>query len=134
LAVEFNLPARMPSLATLTSMGYPDFRKKFEEKGIVITDYFIFEEFSKYKTENVTEFWTEYIKNLKPGVTEIYVHASTDGDEIRSITGSAAKRVKELEFFTHPDTKKLLEKEGVILIGYRPLLNLQRGGKTNKTK
>jgi predicted glycoside hydrolase/deacetylase ChbG (UPF0249 family) len=126
LAAEFNLPARMPSQETLQAMGYPQFRKTCEEKGVICPDYFIFEELEQYKTENVAEFWTKYIKKLKPGVTEIYVHASSEGDEIRSITGTATRRIEELKFFTGDEIKKLLKDEGIILIGYRPLLELQR--------
>ncbi|HBQ56115.1 MAG TPA: hypothetical protein DD786_03070, partial [Porphyromonadaceae bacterium] len=86
----------------------------------------IHEEFEGYSTENVAGFWTNYIKKPKPGVTEIYVHASAEGEEIRTITNSAAKRIKELEFFTSNELKELIEKEGIIVISYRPLLELQR--------
>jgi predicted glycoside hydrolase/deacetylase ChbG (UPF0249 family) len=132
LAEEFDLPARMPSQSTLESMGAPPFRDICKEKGIIHPDYFIHEEFQDYKTENVEEFWMNYIKNLKPGVTEILIHASTDGDEIRTITGSAPKRVKELKFFTGDALKQLIEEEGIVVISYRPLFELQRKGKQNK--
>lgn len=126
LADEFNLPIRMPSQSTIEAMGFPNMRKLCDEKGIIYPDYFIFEEFENYKTDNVFEFWTSYIKNLKPGVTEIYVHAASDTDEIHAITNSATQRNRELEFFTSEAVKKLIEEEGVIVIGYRPLLELQR--------
>ena len=126
LAKEFNLPLRMPSLTTIENLGAPNYREICRREGILHPDYFIHEEFENYKTENLAEFWTEYIKNLKPGVTEIYVHASSDGDEIRAITNSAAKRVKELEFFTSDELKNLIEQEGIIVISYRPLFELQR--------
>lgn len=129
LAEEFNLPARMPSQSTLDRMKATPFRDICKEKGIIHPDYFIHEEFENYKTENVEEFWIDYIKNLKPGVTEILLHASKDGDEIRAITGSAPKRVKELEFFTGGRLKQLIEEEGIIVISYRPLYELQRKGK-----
>lgn len=126
LAEEFNLPVRMPSASTIKKMGAPAFRDICKEKGIVCPDYFIHEEFTNYKTENVEEFWTNYIKNLKPGVTEIYIHGAIDGDEIRAITGSAPTRVKELAFFTSDRLKQLIKQEGIIVISYRPLLELQR--------
>lgn len=129
LAEEFNLPARMPSAKTLQDMGAPAFRDLCKEKGIIHPDYFIHEELELYKTENVEEFWTNYIKNLQPGVTEIYIHAAKEGDEIRAITGSAPKRIKELEFFTSDGLKKLIEEEGIIVISYRPLFELQQKGK-----
>lgn len=126
LAKEFNLPLRMPSQTTLNNLGAPDYREICRREGILHPDYFIHEEFEGYSTENVAGFWTNYIKNLKPGVTEIYVHASAEGEEIRTITNSAAKRIKELEFFTSNELKELIEKEGIIVISYRPLLELQR--------
>jgi predicted glycoside hydrolase/deacetylase ChbG (UPF0249 family) len=127
LAHEFNLPARMPSLSTIEALNFPNVRKLCDEKGIIYPDYFIFEEFEDYTTDNVFEFWTEYIKNLKPGVTEIYIHAASDSDEIHAITSSASQRNRELEFFTSNALKKLIEDEGIIVIGYRPLMELQRG-------
>lgn len=132
LADEFDLPVRMPSQSTLDNMGAPPFRDICKEKKILHPDYFIHEELEEYKTENVEEFWTNYIKNLNPGVTEILIHASKDGDEIRAITGSAPKRVKELELFTSDRLKQLIEKEGIIVISYRPLFELQRKEKQNK--
>lgn len=126
LAEEFDLPARMPSQATLENMGAPSFRDLCKEKGIIHPDYFIHEELEDYKAENLEAFWTNYIKNLQPGVTEIYIHAATESDEIRAITGSASKRIKELDFFTDEKIKQLLEDEGIILISYRPLFELQR--------
>jgi hypothetical protein len=132
LADEFDLPVRMPSQSTLDNMGAPPFRDICKEKGILHPDYFIHEEFENYKTKNVEEFWTDYIKNLNSGVTEIFIHASKEGDEIRAITGSAPKRVKELEFFTSDRLKQLIEEEGIIVISYRPLFELQRKEKQNK--
>ncbi len=129
LADEYNLPIRMPSQSTVRIMNYPDVRTLCDEKGIIYPDYFIFEEFEDYDTHNLDEFWTSYIKNLKPGVTEIYIHAATDTDEMRAITSSATHRNRELEFFTSDAAKKLIEDEGVIVIGYRPLLELQRRGR-----
>lgn len=126
LAKEFNLPLRMPSQATLENLGAPDYREVCRREGILHPDYFIHEELEGYTTENIAEFWINYIKNLKPGVTEIYVHASAEGEEIRTITHSAAKRIRELEFFTSNELKELIEKEGIVVINYRPLLELQR--------
>ncbi len=126
LAEEFDLPVRMPSQSTLDNFGAPPFRDICKEKGIIHPDYFIHEEFQEYKTENLEGFWTNFIKNLKPGVTEIYIHAATEGDEIRAITGSAPTRIKELEFFTGDRLKQLLKEEGIIVISYQPLFELQQ--------
>ncbi len=124
LAMEFNLPLRMPSQSTMVKFKQPGLREELSKQGIVFTDHFVYEELDNYK--EVKPFWTGIIKNLKPGVTELFIHASKLTDELRSITGTAEKRSQEAACFTSdPDIRKLLREEGVILIGYRPLMELQ---------
>ena len=43
LAVEFDVPLRMPSQATAAAFGFPDLRKRFAGKGIVFPDYFVYD-------------------------------------------------------------------------------------------
>lgn len=125
LASEFNLPLRMASQKTMEKFGFENMRKEYAEKGLVFTDYFIYDELQNYK--EVKSFWTDIVKNLKPGVTELYIHASKMSDELRSITYSSKTRAEEAQLFTYDkEFKELLEKENIKLISYRPLLNLQR--------
>ncbi len=125
LALEFNLPLRMPSQSTMEKFKQPNLREELARQGVVFTDYFVYEEMSDYK--EVKPFWSSVIKNLKPGVTEIFIHASRLSEELKAITGTAEKRAQEAACFTNdPDILKLLKEQGVILIGYRPLLELQR--------
>ncbi len=125
LAMEFNLPMRMPSQATMLKFNQPAMREELSKQGLIFTDYFIYDEMEKYK--EVKPFWTSVIKNLKPGVTEIFIHASKMSDELKAITGTAEKRAQEAACFTSDkDIRQLLKDEGVILIGYRPLMELQR--------
>ena len=125
LASEFNLPLRMASQKTMEKFGFENMRKEYAEKGLVFTDYFIYDELQNYK--EVKSFWTDIIKNLKPGVTELYIHASKMSDELKYITYSSKTRAEEAELFTYDkEFKELLEKENIKLISYRPLLNLQR--------
>jgi len=129
LATEFNVPMRMASLKTMERLGAGNVRKELVAQGFVFPDYLIYEELQagNYGRSNTKEFWTSIIKNLQPGVTELYIHATIYTDESRAITGSARKRGEEYECFVlDPDIKKLLEEEGIILISYRPLLELQR--------
>jgi chitin disaccharide deacetylase len=125
LAVEFNLPLRMAAQSTMEKFGFPGLRQQFAEKGLIFTDYFVYDEMDNYK--DVKSFWTNIIKNLKPGVTEIFIHASQMSEELKAITNSSEKRAQEAEAFTrNPDIRKLIKDEHIILIGYRPLLKLQR--------
>jgi hypothetical protein len=75
----------------------------------------------------VKRFWAKILKNLKPGVTELYIHATKPTDELKAITGSWTKRSAEFETFTRDDEiRKIIADEKIIRIGYRPLRELQR--------
>jgi predicted glycoside hydrolase/deacetylase ChbG (UPF0249 family) len=126
LAVEFDLPVRMASQETLARMGHPEIRGQFTAKGIISPDYFVFDE-QKNERNGVKEFWLGVVKNLKPGVTELYIHAALPTDELKAITGSWSTRTQEFEVFTHDEEmKRLIADQKIILIGYRPLRDLQR--------
>jgi chitin disaccharide deacetylase len=127
LASEYNLPVRMASQETLEGLGQSDTREKFAGKGILFPDFLIFEELEDYNPANAKTVWEGIIKNLKPGVTELYIHASAPGDELKTITDTWKLRNAEYELFTNdPEIKNLIQAEGIILIGYKPLFDLQR--------
>jgi predicted glycoside hydrolase/deacetylase ChbG (UPF0249 family) len=126
LAVEFDLPLRMASQRIMESNGHPEVRGLFAAKGIVFTDDFVYEEL-KDEGKDVRGFWLNIVKNLKPGVTELYIHAGLPTDELKAITGSWATRAQEFEVFTHdPEMKQLIADQKIQLIGYRGLRDLQR--------
>lgn len=66
----------------------------------------------------------EFVRGLKPGVTELIVHLSGDDEEIRHVTGNWERRYWEYRLFTDPETRAFLEEQGVKRIGYRPLAAL----------
>ena len=126
LAVEFDLPLRMASQATMARMGHPELRAKFAAKGIVFPDDFVYEQLKDEKND-VKGFWLNVVRNLKPGVTELYIHAGLPNDELKAITGSWSTRSQEFETFTHDqEMKQLVADQNVTLIGYKPLRELQR--------
>ena len=126
LGEEFDLPLRMGSQETLVRFGYPKLRDEFAARGIVFTDYFIYDEL-KDESKDVKGFWLNIVKNLKPGVTELYIHAALPTEELKAITGSWQTRSQELEVFSqNEEMKKLIKEQSIILLGYRPLRELQR--------
>jgi predicted glycoside hydrolase/deacetylase ChbG (UPF0249 family) len=126
LAVEFDLPVRMASQETLEKHGQPQLRARFAAHGIVFPDHFIYEEPAD-EPGDVKGFWSRVLRHLKPGVTELYIHAAQATEELKAITGSWPTRAAEYHTFTEdPDLRRILEEENIIRIGYRPLRDLQR--------
>lgn len=126
LAEEFNLPVRMASQETIARFGHPELRAQFAAKGILFPDYFVYEEL-KDESRDVKAFWLKVVENLKPGVTELYIHAALATDELKAITASWPTRSQECELFSHgEEMKRLIADQKITLIGYRPLRDLQR--------
>ena len=127
LAAEFDLPVRMASQATFEKAGQPGWRAKFAAKGILFTDDFVFDDVKYKDAADVKPVWLKRLANLKPGITELFIHAGRPTEELKAVTGSWAIRSAEFEAFTHDaELKAQLERDGVKLIGYRPIRDLQR--------
>jgi len=126
LGVEFDLPLRMASQETMARFGQPELRNQIAAQGVLFPDYFVYDELKDEKN-GVKEFWLRIVKNLKPGVTELYIHAALPTDEMKAISGSWSTRAQEYEVFTHDeDMKRLIKEQNIILMGYRPIRELQR--------
>jgi predicted glycoside hydrolase/deacetylase ChbG (UPF0249 family) len=75
------------------------------------------------------KFYTETVRNLQPGVTEIVVHLAYDDAEMRAITFNhpdwgAAWRQRDFEFFTSEQFRKLLRENEIKLVTWRELQTL----------
>ena len=129
LAKEFNLPIRMGSQALLAAQGGGHQRGQLDSDGIIYPDHLIHGD--RKPGEPIRDYWKRSISSLKPGaVTELYIHASVAGDEIKNITNSWQDRAAEYELFTRdPEIRGILESQGVKRIGYRALRDLQRKGR-----
>ena len=74
-------------------------------------------------------FYSNAIKNLKPGVTEIIVHLGHDDAELQAVMVDhpdygAAWRQRDYDVVTSPEFKKALEDNHVILIKWKDLKKL----------
>jgi chitin disaccharide deacetylase len=72
------------------------------------------------------KFYTDAIKKLEPGVTEVVIHLAYDDAEMRGATvdhpdWGAAWRQRDLEFFTSDAFRQLLREEKIKLITWREL-------------
>ena len=131
LAKEFDLPLRMGSQEVLAAGGGGHQRGQLDTDGVVYPDYLIHG--GRASGESMRDYWKRMLKDLKPGVTELYIHASLAGEEIKHITNSWQDRVTEHELFTKdPEIRQILESQNVKRIGYRALRDLQRKARNEK--
>jgi hypothetical protein len=65
--------------------------------------------------------------DLRPGVTEVYLHPAQESDELRASHPDWANRVEDHFLLTRDAAfADLVERSGATLIGYRELRDLQR--------
>jgi predicted glycoside hydrolase/deacetylase ChbG (UPF0249 family) len=120
LAVEFGLPLRLSGASTERSIGFP-FRRLAADEGILFPDHFVYTPVGSRRTIERALF------DLRPGVTEIYVHPAADTPELRAAAPTWPDRVDDHHLVTHDSGfRAMLERSGVVLIGYRELRDLQR--------
>jgi predicted glycoside hydrolase/deacetylase ChbG (UPF0249 family) len=123
LAVEFGLPLRLSGASTERMVGFP-FRKLAEEEGVVFPDHFVLVTGvgSRRSVERV-------VGDLRPGVTEVYVHPALDTPELRAFAPDWAGRVDDHQLVTTDSELAItLQRAGVHRIGFRRLRELQRAG------
>lgn len=121
LAQAYRLPLRVWGAPAEAQIGFPG-RARAAEAGRIFPDH-------------MTTTWgrpaipalEKILRNLRPGVTEVYIHPSEDGPELRDCDPKHADiRVDDLACALDPGLKALAAELGVILISYAPLRDLQR--------
>jgi predicted glycoside hydrolase/deacetylase ChbG (UPF0249 family) len=124
LAVDFQLPLRMLGASAERNVGFP-FRHLAAEEGVVFPDHLVVlpNGVGSRRTIEKTLF------DLRPGVTEVYVHPAADTPELRAFAPDWTNRVDDHHFLSHDaGFRALIARSGVELIGFRPLRDLMRAG------
>jgi predicted glycoside hydrolase/deacetylase ChbG (UPF0249 family) len=120
MAVDFQLPLRMAAASAERLVGFP-YRRLAEEQGVVFPDHFVYTSVGSRRTIEKALF------DLRPGVTEVYLHPGIDTDELRASHPDWSSRVEDHAYLTgDPSFRDLIERAEVFLIGYRELRELQR--------
>ena len=123
LAVEFGLPLRLSGSSTETPVGFP-FRKLAAEEGVVFPDHLVY--VRGVGSRRVVE---STLVDLRPGVTEVYLHPAIDTAELRALAPDWAARVDDHDLLTgHSSLRALAGRAGAAFVGYRELRQLQRAG------
>jgi predicted glycoside hydrolase/deacetylase ChbG (UPF0249 family) len=124
LAAEYRLPIRMVDRNDMNNLGMGQVVDLADRLGVLTPDHFHYG--AQWRAEDAAEHWSGVLRNLCPGVTDLYLHPAKAWPEIEAIAGDAAKRVASGTFFLAQETESLLAKLGVHRIGYRPIRELQQ--------
>lgn len=124
LAAEFRLPIRMVPRRWLVDLGMQRIATLADDLGVLAPDHFW--NGGPDAVADTEPYWSAMLHNLKPGITELYIHAALDDAEMRAISDSCAQRAADHAFFTAASTRHLLAEMQIGLIGYRDLRTLQR--------
>jgi predicted glycoside hydrolase/deacetylase ChbG (UPF0249 family) len=123
LAAEYRVPIRLASRKLMRDQ-MPAVLDQLDASGVVTPDHLVFH--GPSKLEETESYWTNLIRSLFPGVTEILCHPARARDELKSCARDASQREADFRYFTSEKTRWLLADEGVELIGYRKLRDLMR--------
>jgi predicted glycoside hydrolase/deacetylase ChbG (UPF0249 family) len=124
LAVDFALPIRLSDADTQAAVGFP-FRDLAAEEGVLSPDHFVVVAGGVGSRRTVEK----VIMDLRPGVTEVYLHPATDSTELRSLAPDWAERVDDHALLTRDsELRAMVQRSGAVLMGWRELRDLQRKG------
>lgn len=120
LAAEYRLPIRMIGARAEELAGFPA-RAQAEAAGVIGPDHLI----DLWKRPRGT--LAQRLADLRPGVTELFLHPVEDGPELRAYDRTEADiRAGDHSEMTGPDFPRLVAASGATLIGYRALRDLMR--------
>jgi hypothetical protein len=119
LAVDFGLPIRLTSRRVMRQLCMGDILVDLDRSRILYPDNFVHP--GPKNLDETESFWTDLLRNLKPGISEIYCHPALARDELKSCARDWPQRQRDFDYFTSETTRQLLKDEGIELIGYRKL-------------
>ena len=133
-AIAHTIPAMLPNPdSAIFASIVPDaarraqfavYLRQLEERGMPLMDCIVAMPLDEPKDQ--TETVRRLFGSLPEGVTHFILHASTDSPELRAITPDWESRVWNYRTMRSDEVKKIIEREGVVLIGYRALRDAMR--------
>lgn len=124
---EYDIPFMFfnptPMMMERTGNQFPvELSKQMAARGIPLLDGLL--GIGDVPVEGMKEAYMDLFRNVEPGVFEVILHPAKDGDELRAITGSAARRHEEYKIFTDPEMKEFIESLDIHIISWKDMLPL----------
>ncbi|MFZ9422400.1 MAG: hypothetical protein ACO27J_05210, partial [Ilumatobacteraceae bacterium] len=126
VAVEYQLPIRLPSSITANDAGF-DFRGLAREEGVFFPDHFDHDWSSGSRTRVL-----KAIDTLQAGVTEIHVQPVIDSPEVRALGAVCQGWIDDFTFVTSAELRDALRAAGATLIGYRDIRDAMRAASARR--
>ncbi|MHB8381372.1 MAG: polysaccharide deacetylase family protein [Candidatus Binataceae bacterium] len=124
LARDYRLPIRMTPRRFMRKMGFDAILDGLDRDGILYPDNFVAH--PARKVEDTARFWTDAIRALRSGVSELYAHPALARAELRGCANDPEQREADFRFFTSEAARRLVADEGIKLVGYRELREAMR--------
>lgn len=128
LALEFQLPLRVPASFTEDSLGFP-LRQIARDEGAILTDDAIdLFHLCVKQSSDPTETAERILDRLQPGVTEVTLRTGQDTPELRGLMEDWPSYIANYSFaLAMPEVMGVLNKAKVKLFAYRALRDVSRG-------
>jgi len=119
---EFRIPVFIPRI--LETPLKVKFDSIVSDRDVLV-DYILSASPEDMKT-GFANFYTNGLKNLKPGLTYLIIHTAYDNDEMRAVTidhpdWGAAWRQQDFNFFSSPECKKVLKDKNIYVITWKEI-------------
>jgi len=125
LARDYRLPLRMVSRRALSKIeGMHAVLEGLERDGTWYPDHF--NSGGPRHIDGTAAYWTTLIRDLRPGITEIYCHPALARMELLGCARDARQREADFRFFTSEHARTLIRDERIELVGYRKLRDAMR--------
>jgi chitin disaccharide deacetylase len=125
LANDYRLPIRLASRRRIGVEGMGAILDQLDGFGVVTPDHLVF--FGPSKLDDTEDYWTNLLRTLKPGLTEILCHPAIAREELKTCARDAMQREADFRYFTSDRARKLVADEGIKMTGFRQLRDLMRG-------
>jgi chitin disaccharide deacetylase len=125
LANDYRLPIRLASRRRIGVEGMGAILDQLDAFGVVTPDHLVF--FGPAKLDETESYWTNLLRTLKPGLTEILCHPAIAREELKTCARDAMQREADFRYFISDKARKLVADEGIKMAGFRELRDLMRG-------